>query len=208
MDDITVYNIPANYIESGRILNGMLKTRNTVEAVISVLCGLVVLSIFPFASQSGIITKIAILGPIGMFFLVGVNDGPASVFLFSILHWFFKKGILKYNENAEPLKGTALEVIESRQAPGEKLMQHLRSWREKRAIEQISDDGNYSFEQDPFVADMNRFYDARERREKPHTETQTKNDDLPTAAAHQQTASENTALDVDTIGPLGDGFFD
>ena len=205
-EEFTVYHIPANYIESGRILNGMFKTRNAIEAVIAVLLGLTVLSIFPFTSQAGIITKVAILGPIGMLFLIGVNDGPASTFLFSLLHWFFKKDILKYNENAEPLKGTALDVYENRQAPGEKLMQKVREWREKRAAQQIADDSDYSFEKDPFVADINTFFD-RERRETPSVETQIENEMVPATTAKDQVGPADAALDIDEMGTLGDDFF-
>ena len=174
----TVYSIPANYIDSGRILNGMLKTRNAIEAAVSVFFGFIVLSLIPYSSSSVKLTVMtAILGPIGIFCIVGVNDGPASTFVHSILHWRLKRGVMKYNDDADPLKTTALNAMSMRKTPADAIAKSIKEWKEKQVIKQLQDEEDITFLKDPHVESINRIYTSYEERTKSH---EVKKDTEPT----------------------------
>ena len=174
----TIYSIPANYIDSGRILNGMLKTRNAIEAAIVVFFGFVLLSLIPYSSSSVKLTVMtAILGPICIFFIIGVNDGPASSFLHSIIHWRFKRGIMKFNDDADPLKTTALNAMSMRRTPADVLAKSIKEWKEKQVIKQLQVEEDITFLKDPHVESINRLYTSYEERTKSH---EVKNDAEPT----------------------------
>lgn len=174
----TIYSIPANYIDSGRILNGMLKTRNAIEAAIAVFFGFVLLSLIPYSSSSVKLTVMtAILGPICIFFIIGVNDGPASSFLHSIIHWRLKRGIMKFNDDADPLKTTVLNAMSMRRTPADALAKSIKEWKEKQVIKQLQVEEDNTFLKDPHVESINRIYTSYEERTKSHG---VKNDAEPT----------------------------
>ena len=176
-EEPTVYSIPANYIDSGRILNGMLKTRNAIEAGFAVFFGFVFLSMIPFSSSSIKVTVMtAILGPIGIFCIVGVNDGPASSFVHSMLHWRFKRGVMKFNDDANPLKTTALSAMSMRRTPADSLAKSIKEWKEKQVIKQLQDEEDITFLKDPHVENINRIYMSYEERTKSREENDGNNE--------------------------------
>lgn len=203
----TAYVIPANYIESGRILNGMLKTRNTIEAVIAVFIGYMLLSVFPLTTEAGLFTKVAILGPVAILFLVGINDGPASTYIFSYLHWLRKKAVFKYNENATPLMGTALDAIENRKAPGEKLQEKFREWRDTQAEKQLAEETEYTFATDPYVTDLNKYFASRQGRENDDSATNNTADNNITSDSQNPPWIEESALNIDDPSIWEGGYF-
>ena len=81
-DEITAYPIPDNFIKSGTILNGMVKLRNAIEAVIfGFLVGFPLFKI----EYSSISTKIAVIVtivlPVMLICIKGINGDTVTVFL-------------------------------------------------------------------------------------------------------------------------------
>lgn len=92
------YQIPDNFIEGGRIFNGMFRTRYFIEGVILGFVGLFISQLPNYASmQSSIIVHILLIAPLFLIGLVGINDLPISIFLATCIKWKRKKAIYFYN---------------------------------------------------------------------------------------------------------------
>jgi len=77
MDDkeyINVYVIPANYTDSGRLLNGMLEIRNTVETCfLLLLLGYPQLAWLNVPASVKVVTLVVTLLPVGVLGLMGIG---------------------------------------------------------------------------------------------------------------------------------------
>ena len=84
-EQLNIYNIPANYNDSGRLFGGMVQTRNLVEVIVLVgIIGYLELKIpVNFTIKSSIM--VVTLAPIFVFGLMGVDGGSLTQFLFTIL---------------------------------------------------------------------------------------------------------------------------
>lgn len=86
-EDENIYAIPANYTDSGKILEGMLSLRNIVEALILVLSiGFIELKLIPMTDTVRIIVMIVTLLPLAIVALMGI-DGDS---LFQYIGHIFK----------------------------------------------------------------------------------------------------------------------
>ena len=71
-----VYAIPANYTDSGKLLGGMIETRNAVETVILVLAlGYPELTLIPMSSTIRIVVMTVTLLPLAVVSAMGVDGG-------------------------------------------------------------------------------------------------------------------------------------
>jgi len=88
-----IYIIPANYTDSGRLLGGMLETRNAVEAVILVL--LVGYPELMWLSVPGVIKVVIMtvtLMPLGVFSLIGIGGDSLMQFVTHMfMHWIRRR---------------------------------------------------------------------------------------------------------------------
>ena len=166
--DPVVYVIPSNFINSGRILNGMFKTRNFIEALISSGTLFLILNLIPFSSTS---TKISVLvsmiGPVALACLVGINDDTAFTFVKSILSWRKKRRIMLYNRNQEVQKIRALDAMMDRSLPRDKIMKYVETWkaqRQTRAEEFTLIEGEtFRFAEDADIARINQTAERLQR---------------------------------------------
>jgi len=77
-----VYHIPANYTDSGKLLGGMLETRNAVEAGILVLAiGYPELMWLPAKALTKAVVMIVTLVPTGVLALMGVGGDSLGQYL-------------------------------------------------------------------------------------------------------------------------------
>lgn len=88
-----IYVIPANYTDSGRLLGGMLETRNAVEAVILIL--LVGYPELMWLSVPGVIKVVIMtvtLMPLGVFALIGIGGDSLMQFVAHMaMHWIRRR---------------------------------------------------------------------------------------------------------------------
>ena len=82
MDDrefSNVYTIPPNYTDSGKLLGGMLETRNTIEAVfLLLLVGYPELMWMHLPVTAKVVVMTMTLLPMGVFALMGIGGDSCS----------------------------------------------------------------------------------------------------------------------------------
>lgn len=83
--DRDVYVIPQNFVDTGTILGGAVKLRNTLEAGTLFLCTAVPLCYLPLPLKTRIILVICISLPLAIFGIVGIGGDSLTQFL---QHWF------------------------------------------------------------------------------------------------------------------------
>lgn len=80
------FAIPANYNESGKVLNGMFELRNLIEAIIvGAVFGFPIIKLFPFSITTKIILFVAIVIPLVIINLVGIDGNPLSQFFINMI---------------------------------------------------------------------------------------------------------------------------
>jgi hypothetical protein len=90
-----VYAIPANYTDSGKLMGGMLETRNTIEAVLLVLLvGYPELMWFYASAAIKVVVMTVTIMPLGVFALMGVGGDSLLQYLSHIVwHWHSRRRI-------------------------------------------------------------------------------------------------------------------
>ena len=93
-NDYDTYIIPPNFIEGGTFFGGLLKLRNTAEALVIVLAiGIPVFSVSTLTLTAKIIILCLTALPLGIIALVGINGESLSSFIFLVLKYLH---ILQY----------------------------------------------------------------------------------------------------------------
>lgn len=92
-----VYAIPANYTNSGRLLGGMVETRNAVEAVfLVVLVGYPELMWIPMPTTIRIVVMTVTLIPLAVAAFMGVDGGSLLHYLGHIISFAFNRRKLHF----------------------------------------------------------------------------------------------------------------
>lgn len=74
-----VYTIPPNYTDSGKLLGGLLETRNTVEAcILLLLVGYPELMWMHLPATAKVVVMTVTLLPLGVFALMGIGGGLSA----------------------------------------------------------------------------------------------------------------------------------
>ena len=111
-----VYAIPANYTDSGKLLGGMIETRNAVETVILVLAlGYPELTLIPMSSTIRIVVMTVTLLPLAVVSAMGVDGGSLCQYIGHIIYFgthrrklHFRRVGYRYGQNKpkqKPKKG-------------------------------------------------------------------------------------------------------
>ena len=129
------HTIPENYIGESRIFNGLIKTRNFVEACI--VFGAVFLLFFSVILQeSSLSTRIivscwpAII--LGFIAFVGIDGEPLSTAVKSIASWISERGVYYYQIDDRGLKETPLEAMLKNVTYRDKVVDKYNDYVEKR----------------------------------------------------------------------------
>ena len=126
-----IYVIPDNFIEGGKVFNGMFKIRNLIEAVIVGLIVSIPLFAIPYPSmQVQITVMIGVILPVFLLAIVGVNDDSLVEFVGNLIKWKQNKRIILYNGNVRPREVRSSDVIEAQELPKDKLITAMDNWKE------------------------------------------------------------------------------
>lgn len=132
-DKPKVYDIPENFIDESRIVNGMFETRKFIEGVIMAL---IVLPIGLAIPASDFNTKIMIVtsvcGPLFLLGNAGFNGDPISTTLVNAYKWFKYRGIMLYDFNARSLIKSPLAARMEKEQPRDKLVDMIDNIKEKQ----------------------------------------------------------------------------
>lgn len=92
-----VYAIPANYTDSGKLLGGMVETRNAVEAVVLVaLAGCAELAWIPMPSTIRIVVMTVTLIPLAVAAFMGIDGDSLLQYLGHILSFWRRRRVLHF----------------------------------------------------------------------------------------------------------------
>lgn len=99
-----VYAIPANYTDSGKLLGGMIDTRNAIETVILVLAlGYPELILIPMPGTIRIVVMTVTLLPLAVVSAMGVDGGSLFQYIGHIIHFWTHRRKLSLQEDRIPL---------------------------------------------------------------------------------------------------------
>lgn len=102
LDKAATFYIPENFIEEGTLFGGLLKLRNTVEALI--IFGIILLCILKFGAGIGFQLKailiVVLACPPAALALFGINDGPLSEFILDYINFKRSPREILYFENS------------------------------------------------------------------------------------------------------------
>lgn len=92
-----VYAIPANYTDSGKLLGGMVETRNAVEAVfLVILLGYPELMWIPMSTTIRIVVMTVTLIPLGVVAVMGIDGDSLLQYLWHIISFWCNRRKLHF----------------------------------------------------------------------------------------------------------------
>ena len=92
-----VYAIPANYTDSGKLLGGMLETRNAVETVaLVILVGYPELFLFSMPAMMRIVLMVLTLIPLAVVSMMGIDGDSLCQYLGHIIRFFINRRRLHF----------------------------------------------------------------------------------------------------------------
>lgn len=92
-----VYAIPANYTDSGKLLGGMIDTRNAIETVLLlVLLGYPELFLIPMPGTIRIVVMTVTLLPLAVISVMGVDGGSLFQYLGHIVRFWIHRRKLHF----------------------------------------------------------------------------------------------------------------
>ena len=92
-----VYNIPPNYTDSGKLLGGMLETRNTIEAAaLLLLVGYPELMWLHLGVTAKVVVMTVTLLPLGVFALMGLGGDSLLQYAAHIATYWVRRRRLHY----------------------------------------------------------------------------------------------------------------
>ena len=92
-----VYTIPPNYTDSGKLLGGMLETRNTVEAgILLMLVGYPELMWMHLSATAKVVVMVMTLLPLGVFALMGIGGDSLLQYASHMVMYLIRRRQLHY----------------------------------------------------------------------------------------------------------------
>ena len=87
-----IYTIPPNYTDSGKLMGGMLETRNTVEAgILLVLVGYPEVKWLPVDLTTKIVIMTVTLIPLGVFALMGIGGDSLLQYVTHMIRFWHRR---------------------------------------------------------------------------------------------------------------------
>lgn len=107
-NEYDTYIIPPNFIEGGTFFGGLLKLRNTAEALVIVLAiGMPVFSVSALTLTAKIIILCLTALPLDIIALVGINGESLSSFIFLVLKYLCNRRVITRNEEEQDKRKNA-----------------------------------------------------------------------------------------------------
>jgi len=117
------YIIPDNFIEGGRILNGMFKTRNFLEAIgISAVLAFPLWNIHYPSFTVKITVVLSVILPFFLIAVMGINDSSFLTFLHQLYKWKKGQRMMLYNNHLHSRSVRPMEVVMAQEMPKDKLV--------------------------------------------------------------------------------------
>jgi len=92
-----IYAIPPNYTDSGKLLGGMLETRNTIETcVLLLLFGYPELMWMNMPAAVKVVVMIVTLLPVGIIGLMGIGGDSLFQFVYHMIVFFMRRRKLHF----------------------------------------------------------------------------------------------------------------
>ena len=92
-----IYTIPPNYTDSGKLMGGMLETRNTVEAgILLVLVGYPEVKWLPVDLTTKIVIMTVTLIPLGVFALMGIGGDSLLQYVTHMIRFWHRRRKLHF----------------------------------------------------------------------------------------------------------------
>lgn len=191
------YIIPANYLDSGYILNGRFAVRNAIEAIILGIIGFIICSLLPIPHNwDGITYYILIIVPLMMLGAVGIQEGPLSVFLFDAYKWLKNKHPYFYNAHGTAYHLSSAQISINEPNMRDMLMDKLDQVRQSMKAPKIEyiEGENFQFANDP---ELEALRDAEQRlMEQANPDASGAN---TAALAGTEAVTHRDSLDIDEI---------
>lgn len=158
-DKPQIYNIPENFIDESRIINGMFKTRNFIEAsVMGIIHALPSLFIPVSTFQTRVLLIVIFAIPAFCMGIAGFNGDPISTSAINAYKWIKSRKIILYNLNTRALVKNPLNAMMERPQPSDKILdawEHFNmAKKEKIAQRKYIEGETFEFAEDPELSKL------------------------------------------------------
>ena len=150
-ESIRTYVIPDNFIEGGRIFNGMFKLRNFVEAVIlGGLAALVALALPIRTFETRISVVVAFAAPWFFLCIIGINDDSFISFIRNAWKWNKNKKTILFDTTLRPREAAAIDMMMADVPVRDQIITKVEelSERRKEAVREYMRNADIEFEED------------------------------------------------------------
>ena len=162
------YQIPENFVDDSRIIKGMFRTKNFIEAVIMVLIALIPAMLIPVQTISQRITAVILIcGPFFVFGVVGINGDTLFTFFKNMKTWRGNRSLMLYNTTPRALKKAPLEAMMEAETAKDKLVDMYEKFRNSQATRDkktLIEGVNFEFKEDPTLKKL--YMDEKDLQEK------------------------------------------
>lgn len=145
------YKIPVNFRDPGKTMNGMISTRNIVDALVLALFGALIAFLLPVEGTGAISTYILLMGGFGMFGIIGVKGDPLSVYVADLLKWRNRRKPYLYNTHTGEFSMSAAELMLSEPQLRDMLADTIDSIKNSmtKKMPEYIEGQNFEFAEDP-----------------------------------------------------------
>lgn len=151
-----VYYIPDNFIDEGKIFNGIFKVRNFVEAILFTLLALAFALNMNIRDPSmKIAAVIAVCGPVFALFALGIDGVSVLQYLRLIWRYNSNKRIIIYNQHIQATNMAPLHKLMTEESAADKIREYLNrcqlSRETKTSTYEYVEGENFEFLQDQYL---------------------------------------------------------
>lgn len=163
------YLIPTNFKEAGYWFNGMIASRNFIDAVALAIIGWSVSKWIPVPQSAVLSVRLTIAGLFGIAGIFGVGGIPLSTFLLDVLRWTKRRKPYLYNTHSGTYTVTAADIMLN--TPGIKdaladTLDKIRTTMQSKKTDYIEGE-TFQFSSDP---ELELLINAEQRLHKPAEE--------------------------------------
>lgn len=192
-----VYFIPLNYEQPGHVFNGMIPLRNFIDALVLVIIGYFIASIFaPADFWEAISWYILICGLLGLLGIIGIQGIPLSIYLLDFIKWTRRRAPYFFNHHGSAYSCSAADVMLHAPQFRDYVADLLESFTDKFKPQKAAyiEGETFEFAEDPELAYLQN---AEEKAKQETDLSDTPIDKHP--AENSGTPSTSTNLDFDGI---------
>lgn len=187
-----IYQIPVNFQQSGYVFNGMIATRNLVDAAVLFLTGLMFASLLPFEGYSKLSGYILIGGSFAIVGITGINGIPCSTYLLDYYRWTKRRKPYLYNAHGGVFAMSSADLLLSEPQLRDTLADAIDSVKAAMSKDQPEyiEGETFEFAEDPELAALR---DAEEREAEEKAEALRKEKEQREAEARAKEKAETPA---------------